>query len=64
MLVIKSSSGAIHPADLCVWTQVEVDGGYEITNAGFYGTSTLTPLGVGCELGYIGKSGRFVKMSK
>jgi hypothetical protein len=64
MLVIKDSSDVIYPADLCTWKQADAtDGyGYVINTAKFYGTGTAVAL-VGPELGHIGKSGRFVKMT-
>ena len=64
MLVVKNeTSGVVYPADLCTWIESSVSGGgYSIGTANFYGTgaavSIATPV-----LGYIGKSGRFVKMS-
>jgi hypothetical protein len=63
MIVIKDSSNVIYPADRCTWTQTEVDAGYTITSASFY-SATATVAITAPELGYIGKSGRFVKMSK
>jgi len=63
MLVIKDSSDVTYPAQLCTWVEVEVDGGYTITTAKFYGTGSAVAL-TGTDLGYIGKSGRFVKISK
>lgn len=63
MLVIKDSSNVIYPADMCTWVQTEVAGGYTVTSANFFGTGAAVAI-TAPELGYIGKSGRFVKMSK
>lgn len=63
MIVIKDSADKIYPADMCTWTQTEVENGYTVTLANFYGTGTAVVINAP-ELGYIGKSGRFVKMSK
>lgn len=64
MMVIKDDTDTIFPADLCVWEQVDNGGsdGYDITNVLFYGTGTGVAK-TGCELGYIGKSGRFVQIT-
>ena len=65
MLVVKDSSGVIYPADRCTWVEsAAAGGGYSIGTAKFYdgatagGTALTSP-----ELGFIGKSGRFVKIS-
>ena len=52
------------PADRCVWTQtVPTDGrGYDIVNAHVI-TATANVAISNAELGYIGKSGRFVKIT-
>ena len=71
-----SGDTRIFPADRCVWSQVDDStGGYSIDNASFVGL-THTPGGSGAgeatgryvlltdaQLGYIGKSGRFVAIS-
>jgi hypothetical protein len=62
MLVLKDSSDQIYPAHLCTWVQLETDSGYTISSAGFYGTGSAQAL-VGPELGMIGKSGRFVRIT-
>ena len=64
MMVIKDGAGVIYPADLCTWEQVDNGGfnGYDITNVLFYGTGTGVAK-TGCELGFIGKSGRFVQIT-
>ena len=78
MMVIRSgTNGNIFPADRCTWAQsVQPDGtsNYSIENAVFYPgasvdgvlglTSPATHVTIGNpELGYIGKSGRFVGMT-
>ena len=56
------------PADRCAWTQVaNARGGYDITNARLMfgaveGGQIAAPIS-NPELGYIGKSGRFVPIS-
>jgi len=62
-IVIKDSSDKIYPTTLCTWVQSEVTNGYQISSASFFGTGTAVAI-TSPELGYIGKSGRFVKMSK
>ncbi len=66
MLVIKLSNGNTYPADTCVWRTEQLStGGYRLTHF----TPNLGSVAVGAapadapagaELGYIGKSGRFV----
>ena len=63
MLVVKDTAGKIYPADLCTWVQTDVDGGYTISTVEFYGTGSAVAV-TGADLGFIGKSGRFVKLSK
>jgi hypothetical protein len=65
MLVIKDSSGVIYPADRCSWKQAAASGGgYSINTAKFYDGATAGGAALtGPELGYIGKTGRFVKTS-
>ena len=55
----------IYPADMCTWyTSVRAEGGYEIHNAQFWNGASTTPTHIPFpELGYIGKSGRFVKIA-
>ena len=55
----------IFPADRCVWEQSQQmdTSNYEISNAHFVaGNGTYNPI-ANPELGYIGKSGRFVGMT-
>lgn len=66
MLVIKLNNGNVYPAETCVWrTASVVGGGYKLTHLDV-GTPTVavgvapTAAPAGAELGYIGKSGRFV----
>ena len=66
MLVIKLSNGNVYPAETCVWRTAQVTtGGYQLTHL-TVGSPTIavsaTPAvaPTGAELGYIGKSGRFV----
>ena len=78
MMVIRSgTNGNIFPADRCTWAQsaqAAGDSNYSIENAVFYpGASVNNVLGITTaathipigepELGYIGKSGRFVGMT-
>jgi len=66
MLVIKTANGNTYPAESCVWRTAQVaSGGYQFTHLDIgsptvatSGTPTAAP--TGAELGYIGKSGRFV----
>lgn len=66
MLVIQTANGNVYPAETCVWRTEQVStGGYRLThfdihnpNVGTSGTGTAAP--TGAQLGYIGKSGRFV----
>ena len=58
----------IHPADRCTWTQSDApDGnGYVIANAWFYpgaGGAGSDLAITDPELGFIGKSGRFVRIA-
>jgi len=63
----------IFPADRCTWTQSQTNVHYEIANAVFhFGGSTGAGAGTSAnvvsidspELGYIGKSGRFVRITQ
>lgn len=66
MLVIQTANGNTYPAETCVWRTEQLStGGYRLThfdintpNVATGGNPTAAP--TGAELGYIGKSGRFV----
>jgi len=64
MLVLKDSAGVIYPADSCTWKEAASasGNGYTINTANFYGTGSAVSI-TGPILGFIGKSGRFVKIS-
>lgn len=65
MLVIKSdSTGVIYPADNCSWKEAASSSGngYTINTANHYGTGVAVAI-ADPVLGFIGKSGRFVKIS-
>ena len=67
MYVLKDSDGTIYPADRCTWSERYSDARqqYIILSPTFYtatGTSSLNDSEA--QLGYIGKSGRFVGISK
>ena len=65
MLVIKSATtGVIYPADNCTWIEAASSSGngYTINTANFYGTGAAVAI-ANPVLGFIGKSGRFVKIS-
>jgi len=65
MLVIKSeSTGVIYAADNCSWKEAASASGhgYTINTANFYGTGSAVAI-ADPVLGFIGKSGRFVKIS-
>ena len=72
MMVIRGTSGGvvrIHPADRCTWTQNNMTPGgpaesYVISNVEFYGLGTSPVPVTNAQLGYIGKSGRFVGISE
>jgi hypothetical protein len=66
MLVIKLSNGNVYPAETCVWRTTAVSsGGYKLTHLTI-GSPTIAvgsapaAAPTGAQLGYIGKSGRFV----
>lgn len=66
MLVIKLSNGNVYPAETCVWRTTAVsNGGYKLTHLTI-GSPTIAvgaapaAAPAGAQLGYIGKSGRFV----
>ena len=65
MYVIKDGSDVIYPADRCTWVQVDNGGagGYDITTVNFYPGNAVAVALTGCELGYISKTGRFVKIT-
>jgi len=66
MLVIRAANGNIYPADRAVWRVAAVaTGGYKLTHFTANAASVATNANpaaatAGDELGYIGKSGRFV----
>lgn len=66
LTVTAASEGTIYPADRCTWRQEYREGsGYSIIDGTFYqgaGTIPSIPI-IAAELGYIGKSGRFVKIA-
>ena len=53
------------PADRCVWSQSynANERSYTITGARFFGTAAPAAVISNAELGYIGKSGRFVPIT-
>lgn len=64
MLVIKdNATNVIYPAEFCTWVEGSVSGGYTVTSVNTFITGTAVAI-ADAELGYIGKSGRFVKLSK
>jgi len=70
MLVIELANGNTYPAETCVWrTGAVASGGYQLTHLDI-GTPTVavgatgTAAPTGAELGYIGKSGRFVSYTE
>ena len=69
MMVIQGTSagitGNIHPADRCTWSSAYSSTAeqYEITNAQFYPGNAAAIAISNAELGFIGKSGRFVAIS-
>ena len=67
MYVLQDSEGTIWPADRCTWqsTYSSTTDQYEISSPLFYNGSSATgvSLGTAVQLGYIGKSGRFVGIS-
>ena len=76
MMVIRGSLAAdfegvvmtqVHnfPADRCVWSQSYdgTDRQYRITGARFFGNGATSAAIENAELGYIGKSGRFVPIT-
>ena len=68
MYVLQDSDGTIYPADRCTWSERYSDARqqYIILSPQFYGLgATPTDLDDSeARLGYIGKSGRFVGISK
>ena len=76
MMVIRGTIGTaanLHwPADKCAWSESYSNGNYEINDAFFYPGSVIQVGGetasgehriTNPSLGYIGKSGRFVKIA-
>jgi hypothetical protein len=65
MLVIKdTATNTIYPAETCTWVEIPSTGsGYDIGTVKTYISGTAVAIAA-AELGYLGKSGRFVKMSK
>ena len=75
--LLSVTNNYLFPADRCTWTQVATTtGGYDIEDAVFWpgvgvhidgqGTPTTANDGIrinNAELGYIGKSGRFVQIT-
>jgi len=66
MLVIQTANGNTYPAETCVWRTASVaSGGYKLTHL-TVGSPTVAVSSApaaapsGAQLGYIGKSGRFV----
>ena len=68
MYVLQDTDGRIYPADRCTWTERydEARQQYIILSPQFYGLgASATNLDDSdTQLGYIGKSGRFVGISK
>jgi len=66
MLVIQVANGNTYPAETCVWRTAPVStGGYKLTHFDIHSPNVSTsgiptPAPTGSQLGYIGKSGRFV----
>ena len=65
---VQPNSTGIYPADRCSWMQVPETRGYSIDRVFFYTGNAaavqLDPDGiVSIELGFIGKSGRFVAIT-
>ena len=63
--IVSSTTRHIYPADRCSWDQFTREGGgYQIDNAIFYdGVSSALIRILEPELGFIGKSGRFVQIA-
>ena len=63
MYVIRAANGNIYPVDRSVFRIAEVtSGGYKLTH--FSPNAAPTAATAGDELGYIGKSGRFVAITE
>ncbi len=66
MLVIQTANGNTYPAETCVWRTAGVTGGGYILTHLTVGSPTVAvgsapaAAPTGAQLGYIGKSGRFV----
>ena len=64
LVIMDTATNTIYPAEFCTWVQTEGQGGgYDITTVKTYITGTETAI-ASAELGFLGKSGRFVKISK
>lgn len=64
LVIMDTATNTIYPAETCTWVQTEGQGGgYDVTTVKTYITGTEIAIAA-AELGYLGKSGRFVKMSK
>ena len=62
-ITAQSISLTIYPADRCTWKQFQLERGYGIGSVEFYpGNATAIDI-VAAQLGYIGKSGRFVEIA-
>ena len=66
--IAAANATVILPADRCIWTQsANSSGGYDISAVhyadGSGAPTSLAGTGRTFELGYIGKSGRFVQIS-
>ena len=60
---LATTETGIFPADRCSWRQTtNTSGGYDLADAQYLNGTTLVSLN-NAELGYIGKSGRFVKIT-
>ena len=74
MYVIKTNAGNIYPVEKCVYRiAAATGGGYKITHLDLINVSgtpapalqaNLTAATAGDELGYIGKSGRFIAITE
>ena len=61
---VRAGNTEIHPADRCTWRQAAVaTGGYEVNNVVFYPGNAAGEAVTQPELGFIGKSGRFVPIT-
>ncbi len=60
---VEAANPTIYPADRCTWEQLTDPTGYGIDDAVFYPGNTVGRLLYDAQLGFIGKSGRFVKIA-